>query len=115
MSLARLCACLIGLARRWRCCRRPPPRGVPPQATAAKACGTLKLTLGKSIVRARRVHCADARRFVKAMLKRDCGTTRDCNFSRFTFRGYSCVQRRSATLIKNSCTKGRKAISELHS
>ena len=89
--------------------------GVPPQATTAKACGTVKLALGKSIVRARRVLCADARRFVKLMLGRDCGTTRDCSFSRFSFRGYSCVQRQSATLIKNSCTKGRKAISELHS
>ena len=45
---------------------------------------------------------------------RDCGETRDCNFSRFTFRGYSCRKGVAAKLTKNSCTKGRKAISELH-
>ena len=49
------------------------------------------------------------------MLGRDCGETRDCNFSRFTFRGYTCKKGVSAKLTKNSCTKGRKAISELHS
>lgn len=46
----------------------------------------------------------------------DCGETRDCGFRRVTFRGYRCVQSDSAKLklSKNSCTKGRKAISELH-
>lgn len=88
--------------------------GAPPQATAAKACGTVKLTVGKSIVRAKGVRCADARKFVKAFLNRDCGDTRDCNFRVVPFRGYRCVQGESAKLTKNSCTKGRKAISELH-
>ena len=86
----------------------------PPEATTARACGSVKLTLGRSIVRAKNVRCADARRFVSAVLRRDCGETRDCSFSRFTFRGYRCVKRVSGDLTKNSCTKGRKAISELH-
>ena len=112
--MIRFSLCLIALAA-VALIPVGPASGGAPEATAAKACGTVKLTLGKSIVRGRGVRCADARRFVKAMLSRDCGTTRDCNFSRFSFRGYSCEQRQSATLIKNSCTKGRKAISELHS
>jgi hypothetical protein len=86
----------------------------PPEATAARACGSVKLTLGKSIVRAKNVRCADARKFVAAVLARDCGETRDCHFTRFTFRGYTCKKGVSAKLTKNSCTKGRKAISELH-
>ena len=115
MTLARLGACLLVCASLALLpASASASARMPPQATVAKSCGTVKLALGKSIVRARRVLCADARRFVKLMLSRDCGTTRDCNFSRFTFRGFSCVQRRSDTLIKNSCTKGLKAISELH-
>jgi len=85
-----------------------------PQATTARACGNVKLTVGKAIVRARNVRCADARRFVVAFLNRDCGESRDCNFRRVIFRGYRCVQSESARLTKNSCKKGRKAISELH-
>ena len=114
MKPIRLSLCVIALVAVVLIPAAPASGGAP-QATTAKACGTVKLKLGTSIVRARRVLCADARRFVKLMLNRDCGTTRDCHFSQFTFRGYSCVQRRSDTLIKNSCTKGRKAISELHS
>ncbi len=114
MKPIRFSLCLIALAA-VALIPAAPATGGAPEATAAKACGTVKLPLGKSIVRAGRVLCADARRFVKLMLSRDCSTTRDCSFSRFTFRGFSCVQRRSDTLIKNSCTKGRKAISELHS
>jgi hypothetical protein len=91
-----------------------PASASPPTAHAARACGTVKLTLGTSIVRAKNVRCADARRFVLGFLNRDCGETRDCNARRFTFRGYRCVQGESSRLTKNSCTKGRKAISELH-
>ena len=116
MSLARLGACLLVCASLALLpASASASAGLPPQATTAKACGTVKLKLGKSIVRGRGVLCADARRFVKLMLTRDCSTTRDCSFSRVSFRGFSCVQRQSDTLIKNSCTKGRKAISELHS
>ena len=114
MRSIRFSLCLIALVA-VALIPAAPASGGAPQATVAKACGTLKLPLGTSIVRARRVLCADARRFVRLMLSRDCGTTRDCHFTRFTYRGFSCVQRRSDTLIKNSCTKGRKAISELHS
>ena len=91
-----------------------PAAAAPPQANAARACGTVKLTVGKSIVRAKNVRCADARRFVLAVLNRDCGETRDCNARRFTFRGYRCVQGETTRLTKNTCTKGRKVISELH-
>jgi hypothetical protein len=92
----------------------PAGAATPPEATTARACGSVKLPLGKSVVRAKSVRCADARRFVAGLLGRDCGETRDCNFTRFTFRGYKCVKRVSAKLTKNSCTRGRKAISELH-
>ena len=109
MKRVALIACLAALAA-----SAPAAAASPPEATAARACGSVNLTLGKSVVRAKNARCADARRFVSAMLRRDCGETRDCNFSRFTFRGYTCVKRVSATLTKNSCTKGRKAISELH-
>jgi len=95
-------------------CAAPASAAAPPEATTARACGSVNLTLGKSIVRAKNVRCADARKFVAAMLGRDCGETRDCNFSRFTFRGYTCRKGVAAKLTKNSCTKGRKAISELH-
>jgi hypothetical protein len=92
----------------------PAGAATPPQATTARACGSVKLDLGRSQVRAKSVRCADARRFMAGLLGRDCGETRDCNFTRFTFRGYKCVKRVSAKLTKNSCTRGRKAISELH-
>ncbi len=108
MRRVGLILCLAALA-----CAAPAAAS-PPEATTARACGSVKLTLGKSIVRAKNVRCADARRFVAAVLARDCGETRDCNFSRFTFRGYTCRKSVSAKLTKNSCTKGRKAISELH-
>ena len=86
----------------------------PPQATTARACGTLKLGVGQSIVRSRNVRCADARRFIGSYLNRDCGETKDCSATRVTYRGYRCVTRESATLTKNTCTMGRKVISELH-
>ena len=108
MRRIALILCLAALA-----CAAPAAAS-PPEATTARACGSVKLTLGKSIVRAKNVRCADARRFVAAVLGRDCGETRDCNFSRFTFRGYTCRKSVAAKLTKNSCTKGRKAISELH-
>jgi len=104
-----LILCLAALAM-----AAPAGAASPPEATAARACGSVNLTLGKSVVRAKNVRCADARKFVSALLRRDCGETRDCNFTRFTFRGYTCVKGVSAQLTKNSCTKGRKAISELH-
>ena len=109
MKRVGLILCLAALA-----CAAPASAAAPPGATAARACGSVQLTLGKSIVRAKNVRCADARRFVVAVLGRDCGETRDCNFSRFTFRGYTCKKSVAAKLTKNSCTKGRKAISELH-
>jgi hypothetical protein len=116
MNRLRLLCCLGLLAAALAVVPGPAAASAatPPQAGAARACGTVKLTLGKSIVRARKVRCADARRFVAALLNRDCGETRDCGSRRFTFRGYRCVQRESDKLTKNSCTKGRKAISELH-
>lgn len=92
----------------------PAAQPAPPVATTAKACGSVAISLGRSQVRAKNVRCADARRFMAGLLGRDCGETRDCNSTRFTFRGYRCVKRVSAKLTKNSCTRGRKAISELH-
>ena len=111
MRRVGLILCLAALA-----CAAPASASAapPPEATTARACGSVNLTLGKSIVRAKNVRCADARRFVAAVLARDCGETRDCNFSRYTFRGYTCRKSVAAKLTKNSCTKGRKAISELH-
>jgi hypothetical protein len=112
MNALRPLACLFALAALLAV--SAPASAAPPQAHTARACGTVKLTVGQSIVRAKNVRCADARRFVLGMLNRDCGETRDCNSRRFTFRGYRCVQGETTRLTKNSCTKGRKAISELH-
>ena len=112
MNALRPVTCLIALAALLAV--SAPASAAPPQANAARACGTVKLTVGKSIVRAKNVRCADARRFVLAVLNRDCGETRDCNSRIFRFRGYRCVQGETTRLTKNSCTKGRKAISELH-
>ena len=116
MSPLRLCACLsvaLVLALAPAHAAGAPPSGEP-QATTARACGTLKLALGKSIVRARNVRCADARRFITAYLNRDCGETRDCSSSIVNFRSYRCVNNVARKLTKNTCTKGRKVISELH-
>jgi hypothetical protein len=113
MNAFRPLACLTALAA-LLAVSAPAAQAAPPQANAARACGTVKLTIGRSIVRAKNVRCADARRFVVAVLNRDCGETRDCNSRRFIFRGYRCVQGETTNLTKNTCTKGRKAISELH-
>ena len=116
MSPLRLCACLsvvLVLALAPAHAAGAPPSGGP-EATAARACGTLKLALGKSIVRARNVRCADARRFMTLYLNRDCAETRDCGSTRVSFRGYRCVSKVGDKLTKNTCTKGRKVISELH-
>lgn len=112
MNALRPVTCLLALAALLAV--SAPASAAPPQARAARACGTVKLTVGKSIVRAKNVRCAEARRFVLAVLNRDCGETRDCSARRFTFRGYRCVQGETPRLTKNTCTKGRKAISELH-
>lgn len=87
----------------------------PPEATAARYCGKVKLSFTSAKVRARHVTCANARRFMSAFLNRPCSKSNPCPPPRVKrFRGYRCVTSGSDVLVRHSCRKGRKAIGATH-
>lgn len=95
-----------------------PPAGVAapgPEATAARYCGKANIGFTTANVRARNVRCAAARWFVRssARVKRNC--TEANRFCRVThYKGYRCVKGGSEIVVKVTCRKGRKVISETH-
>lgn len=90
------------------------PAGSAPQATMARYCGTVDIGFTSARVRARNVRCSTARLFVRrsSRVERNCTEAND--FCRVTYyRGYRCVKTGSS-IVKVSCRKGRRVISETH-
>ena len=86
-----------------------------PQAAAARYCGKVDIGFTTAKVRARNVRCSTARRFVRAnsRVKRNC--TEANGYCRVTYySGYRCVKGGTETIVKVSCRKGRRVISETH-
>ncbi len=89
--------------------------GAGPQATAARYCGKVDIGFTSANVRARNVRCSTARRFVRlnSRVQRNC--TEANGYCRVThYSGYRCVTGGTETIVKVSCRKGRRIISETH-
>jgi len=86
-----------------------------PEAAASRYCGKADIGFTSAKVRARNVGCAKARRFVRrnSRVRRNCNEANDfCRVTRY--KGFRCLKGGSEGVVKVSCRRGRRVISETH-
>ena len=85
-----------------------------PQATAARYCGKADIGFTSAKVRARKIACSKARRFVRRNSRRKLNCNEANGFCRVTrYKGFRCVKS-GGGIVKVSCKRGSQVISETH-
>jgi len=85
-----------------------------PEATAARYCGKADIGFTSAKVRARKIACSKARRFVRRNSRRKLNCNEANGFCRVTrYKGFRCVKS-GGGIVKVSCKRGSQVISETH-
>ena len=86
-----------------------------PEAGTSRSCGKADIGFTSAKVRARKIGCAKARRFVRRNSRRKLNCSEANNFCRVTrYKGFRCVKSGNEAIVKVSCRRGSQVISETH-
>ena len=90
---------------------------IAPEAEASRYCGTADIGFTTAKVRARKIGCAKARRFVRRSSRRELNCTEANDFCRvMNYKGFRCVRQDDGSrfIVKVRCKRGSQVISETH-